>query len=155
MDATAILDYFAPLKAWLDEQNKGQKVAGDGAWAWIALGIRSSPLRQGLHDLTAGGRGSYSADQGPELPVGRVEQRLVIGWRYRPPGVAAGDDEDVLVMVPVAPRHFAFERSAAAELHCEHRAGFRNRFELDSLAEPDVAVRDGLGRVLSLTPDSE
>jgi peptidyl-dipeptidase A len=26
MDATAILDYFAPLKAWLDEQNKGQPV---------------------------------------------------------------------------------------------------------------------------------
>jgi peptidyl-dipeptidase A len=25
MDATAILDYFAPLKEWLDEQNKGQK----------------------------------------------------------------------------------------------------------------------------------
>jgi peptidyl-dipeptidase A len=25
MDATAILDYFAPLKSWLDEQNKGQK----------------------------------------------------------------------------------------------------------------------------------
>jgi len=25
MDATAILDYFAPLKQWLDEQNKGQK----------------------------------------------------------------------------------------------------------------------------------
>ncbi len=25
MDATAILDYFAPLKTWLDEQNKGQK----------------------------------------------------------------------------------------------------------------------------------
>lgn len=24
MDASAILDYFAPLKAWLDEQNKGQ-----------------------------------------------------------------------------------------------------------------------------------
>ncbi len=24
MDATAILDYFAPLKKWLDEQNKGQ-----------------------------------------------------------------------------------------------------------------------------------
>ncbi|HYE15377.1 MAG TPA: M2 family metallopeptidase, partial [Pyrinomonadaceae bacterium] len=22
MDATAILDYYAPLKAWLDEQNK-------------------------------------------------------------------------------------------------------------------------------------
>jgi peptidyl-dipeptidase A len=26
MDATAMLDYFAPLKAWLDEQNKGRKV---------------------------------------------------------------------------------------------------------------------------------
>ncbi len=26
MDATAILDYFAPLEKWLDEQNKGQKV---------------------------------------------------------------------------------------------------------------------------------
>jgi len=28
MDATAILDYFAPLKVWLDEQNKksGAKV---------------------------------------------------------------------------------------------------------------------------------
>ena len=26
MDATAILEYFAPLKAWLDEQNKGHKV---------------------------------------------------------------------------------------------------------------------------------
>ena len=23
MDATAILDYFAPLKDWLDEQNEG------------------------------------------------------------------------------------------------------------------------------------
>jgi peptidyl-dipeptidase A len=28
MDASAILDYFAPLKVWLDEQNKGQK----GGW---------------------------------------------------------------------------------------------------------------------------
>jgi peptidyl-dipeptidase A len=26
VDATAMLDYFAPLKAWLDEQNKGEKV---------------------------------------------------------------------------------------------------------------------------------
>lgn len=24
MDATAILDYFAPLQTWLDEQNKGR-----------------------------------------------------------------------------------------------------------------------------------
>ena len=24
MDATAILDYYAPLRTWLDEQNKGQ-----------------------------------------------------------------------------------------------------------------------------------
>jgi peptidyl-dipeptidase A len=26
MDASAIVDYFAPLKAWLDEQNKGRKI---------------------------------------------------------------------------------------------------------------------------------
>ena len=26
MDATAMLDYYAPLKAWLDEQNKGRTV---------------------------------------------------------------------------------------------------------------------------------
>jgi hypothetical protein len=26
MDATAIADYFAPLKAWLDQQNAGNKV---------------------------------------------------------------------------------------------------------------------------------
>ncbi len=25
MDATAILDHFAPLKTWLDQQNQGQK----------------------------------------------------------------------------------------------------------------------------------
>jgi len=30
MDATAILDYFAPLSAWLDEQLKGQTV---GWWS--------------------------------------------------------------------------------------------------------------------------
>jgi peptidyl-dipeptidase A len=26
MDASAIADYFAPLKRWLDEQNKGRKI---------------------------------------------------------------------------------------------------------------------------------
>ena len=30
MDATAILDYFAPLKKWLDEQNKGEKLGWQG-----------------------------------------------------------------------------------------------------------------------------
>jgi peptidyl-dipeptidase A len=25
MDATAIIDYFAPLKEWLDKQNAGKK----------------------------------------------------------------------------------------------------------------------------------
>jgi peptidyl-dipeptidase A len=24
MDATAMIDYFAPLKSWLDQQNQGQ-----------------------------------------------------------------------------------------------------------------------------------
>jgi peptidyl-dipeptidase A len=30
MDATAILDYFAPLKKWLDEQNQGEKLGWQG-----------------------------------------------------------------------------------------------------------------------------
>ncbi|HET9838114.1 MAG TPA: M2 family metallopeptidase [Candidatus Angelobacter sp.] len=30
MDATAILDYFAPLKKWLDEQNAGEKAGWEG-----------------------------------------------------------------------------------------------------------------------------
>ena len=30
MDATAILDYFAPLKKWLDEQNRGEKAGWQG-----------------------------------------------------------------------------------------------------------------------------
>jgi peptidyl-dipeptidase A len=30
MDATAILDYFAPLKKWLDEQNQGEKTGWQG-----------------------------------------------------------------------------------------------------------------------------
>ncbi|HEY6348989.1 MAG TPA: M2 family metallopeptidase [Candidatus Angelobacter sp.] len=30
MDATAILDYFAPLKKWLDEQTKGEKLDWEG-----------------------------------------------------------------------------------------------------------------------------
>ena len=30
MDATAILDYFAPLKKWLDEQTKGEKLEWEG-----------------------------------------------------------------------------------------------------------------------------
>ncbi len=30
MDATALLDYFAPLKKWLDEQNKGEKPGWKG-----------------------------------------------------------------------------------------------------------------------------
>ncbi len=31
IDATAMLDYFAPLKTWLDEQNKGRKTGWAGA----------------------------------------------------------------------------------------------------------------------------
>ena len=29
MDASAVLDYFAPLKKWLDEQNKGRACGWD------------------------------------------------------------------------------------------------------------------------------
>jgi peptidyl-dipeptidase A len=41
MDATAILDYFAPLKQWLDEQNKGQPVGW--AQAGAGAGTAASP----------------------------------------------------------------------------------------------------------------
>jgi peptidyl-dipeptidase A len=30
MDATAILEYFAPLKKWLDEQNQREKLGWQG-----------------------------------------------------------------------------------------------------------------------------
>jgi peptidyl-dipeptidase A len=30
MDATAILDYFAPLKKWLDQQNQGETLGWQG-----------------------------------------------------------------------------------------------------------------------------
>jgi peptidyl-dipeptidase A len=30
MDASATLDYFAPLKAWLNEQSKGKEVGWEG-----------------------------------------------------------------------------------------------------------------------------
>jgi len=30
MDATAILDYFAPLKKWLDEQNQSERAGWEG-----------------------------------------------------------------------------------------------------------------------------
>jgi peptidyl-dipeptidase A len=41
MDATAILDYFAPLKKWLDEQNQGEKLGWQGM-EWIRVKRRSS-----------------------------------------------------------------------------------------------------------------
>jgi len=40
MDATAILEYYAPLKQWLDEQNKATKWTGNRtqnrACAWLS-----------------------------------------------------------------------------------------------------------------------
>jgi peptidyl-dipeptidase A len=33
MDASAILDYYAPLAAWLDEQNKGEACGWEGSLA--------------------------------------------------------------------------------------------------------------------------
>jgi peptidyl-dipeptidase A len=35
MDGSAMMEYFAPLKQWLDEQNKGQKVG----WKYPSPGI--------------------------------------------------------------------------------------------------------------------
>ena len=39
MDATAILDYFAPLKKWLDEQNQGEKAG----WQGMDTGAETPP----------------------------------------------------------------------------------------------------------------
>jgi peptidyl-dipeptidase A len=39
MDATAILDYFAPLKKWLDEQNQGEKPG----WQGMDTGTETAP----------------------------------------------------------------------------------------------------------------
>ncbi len=39
MDATAILDYFAPLKKWLDEQNQGEKPG----WQGMDTGAETAP----------------------------------------------------------------------------------------------------------------
>jgi peptidyl-dipeptidase A len=39
MDATAILDYFAPLKKWLDEQNQGEKPG----WQGMDTGAEPAP----------------------------------------------------------------------------------------------------------------
>src|SRR6476646_8372413 len=39
MDATAILDYFAPLKKWLDEQNAGEKPG----WQGMDTGAETAP----------------------------------------------------------------------------------------------------------------
>jgi len=39
MDATAILDYFAPLKKWLDEQNQGEKAG----WQGMDTGTEAPP----------------------------------------------------------------------------------------------------------------
>jgi peptidyl-dipeptidase A len=46
MDATAILDYFAPLSKWRDEQLAGQQV-GWGSLRIIAAG--SASPRAGIH----------------------------------------------------------------------------------------------------------
>jgi peptidyl-dipeptidase A len=41
MDATAILDYFAPLKKWLDEQIQGEKPG----WQGMDTGSAEAPPR--------------------------------------------------------------------------------------------------------------
>jgi hypothetical protein len=57
MDATAILDYFAPLKSWLEEQNRGRPAAGEGltrrrraarSCVWPAAGEEAHPGDPGV-----------------------------------------------------------------------------------------------------------
>jgi len=44
MDATAILDYFAPLKKWLDEQNQGEKAGWQGNGSSCRAGPACQPV---------------------------------------------------------------------------------------------------------------
>ena len=78
---------------------------------------------------------------------------MVLSWGDRPFGVPAGDDEHVLVVMPVASEHFTLELLAVAGLHRQHNAGLRNRLDLDLLAEPDVAVVDGFHDIGILAAD--
>jgi peptidyl-dipeptidase A len=43
MDASAIIDYYAPLASWLDEQNKGEACGWDGAPAASAVAPTATP----------------------------------------------------------------------------------------------------------------
>jgi len=78
---------------------------------------------------------------------------MVVSRGYRPFGIPAGDDEHVLVMMPIASQHFTFEAPIGAGRHRQHNAGLRNRLDLDVLAESDVAVVDGLERIRIFAPD--
>src|SRR5262245_6430743 len=80
---------------------------------------------------------------------------MIVGRGYRPLGIPAGDDEHVLIMMPIASEHFTFEATSGAGRHCQHNAGLRNRLDLDVLAESDIAVVDRFDRVRILAPDPE
>jgi len=78
---------------------------------------------------------------------------MVVSRRHRPLGIPAGDDEHVLVVMPIASEHFTIEAPIGAGRHRQHNAGLRNRLDLDVLAEPHVTVIDGFQRICVLAPD--
>src|SRR5262245_34712996 len=80
---------------------------------------------------------------------------MVLSCGHRSLRVSTCDDKQVLVVVPVALDHIAFERLARADLHRQHSAWLRDGLELDVLAESNVTVADGFGFILALAPDAE
>src|SRR5262245_30744454 len=80
---------------------------------------------------------------------------MVVSRGHRAFGIPAGDDEHVLVMMPIAPEHFTFEVPRGAGRHRQHNTRLRNRLDLDALAESDVAVVDRFERIRTLAPDAK
>jgi hypothetical protein len=55
LDATAILDYFAPLKKWLDEQNRGKPVGWYSCRSVPPASSRNGGVVEALASVQRGG----------------------------------------------------------------------------------------------------
>src|SRR5688572_17510505 len=117
---------------------------------WLRAGMVSREAKKARKR-----RGRVGLDERTDLPARGVHQRLVIRLRNRPLGVTAGDNEPVLVVVPVGPDHLAFERFAGADGQGEDRPRFRDAFQVHFRAEPDIAVRDRFGDILPFFADAQ
>jgi peptidyl-dipeptidase A len=69
MDASAIIDYYAPLAAWLDEQNKGEQCGWDGALAAAsASSVVSAPVTGPASPTASPAPAAASTTPAPPVP---------------------------------------------------------------------------------------